>query len=93
MPQTEDRKRFLETFSKVWAVSEEEVELRLRTIAPDMKPPKIGFWRSSEGGIQAVTINWYIYGAIVGPESFKPQWEPWYQRKLTDGVYLWHGYK
>ena len=45
--------------------------------------------------IEAVSINWYIYGVIVGPESFKPTWdhELWYHRKLADGVYLWHGYK
>jgi len=85
----------LELYSKAWAVSKEEVENRLRTIGPDSEPPKVGFYRSSQGAIEAVTISWYIYGVTIGPEPFKPdrEHEYWYQRKLADGVYLWHGYK
>jgi hypothetical protein len=86
---------FVKQYSKLLGVSKEEAERRLRTIGPDPEPPQIGFWRSSEGAIEAVTISWYIYGVIVGPESFKPNWEhaPWYYRKLAEGIYLYHGYK
>lgn len=82
-------------YSKNLAISKEEAERQLRTIGPDPDPPKVGFYRSSQDVIQAVTISWYIYGVIIGPESFKPEWEhaPWYHRTLADGVYLWHGYK
>ena len=95
MPKIEGWDKLLESYSKAWAVSKEEAEGRLRTIGPDQEPPKVEFWRSSQGAIEAVTISWYIYGVIVGPESFKPEWEhaPWYHRKLADGIYLWHGYK
>jgi hypothetical protein len=60
------------------------------TIEPDAAPV-----HSSSGSIEAVSIDWYIYGVMVGSESFNPSWEhePWYTRKLADGVYLWHGYK
>jgi hypothetical protein len=86
---------FVKQYSKSFAISREEAERRLRTIGPDPDPPTIDFWRSSLGNIEAVTITWYIYGVIIGPESFKPEWEhdPWYHRKLADGIYLWHGYK
>jgi hypothetical protein len=65
------------------------------TIAPHRDPPKVDFFQGSSREIEAINISWYGYGVIVGPESFKPKWEhePWYHRKLADGVYLWHGYK
>jgi hypothetical protein len=95
MPNIEGRDKFLESYSKAWAVSKEEAEGQLRTIGPDQEQPTVDFWRASSGVIEAVTISWYSYGVIVGPESFKPEWEhdPWYHRKLADGIYLWHGYK
>lgn len=92
-PKSDGWNEILEMYSKAWAVSEEEAEARLRTIGPDRDPPKTTLWRSSIGTIEAVAISWHKYGIIVGPESFKAEWEPWYQRKLADGIYLWHGYK
>ena len=64
------------------------------TIAPDPTPPVVAFERDRSGHIEAVSISWRGYGVIVGQESFVPKWDykPWYSRKLTDGVYLWHGY-
>ena len=86
--------KFVKEYSKAWSVSEEEAGRMLRTIGPDPARPEVVFWRSTAGAIQAVDIRWYIYGVVVGPESFKPDWDaPWYHRKLADGVYLWHGYK
>jgi hypothetical protein len=94
-PLPKELDQAVEQLSKVWAVSKEEAEVRICTLGPDTDPPQVEFWRSSQGTIEAVTINWYIYGVIVGPETFKPDWEhtPWYNRKLADGIYLWHGYK
>ena len=65
------------------------------TIGPDTDSPTLSWFRGSSGTVEAVSVSWYIYGIIVGPESFSPTWEhaPWYHRKLADGVYLWHGYK
>jgi hypothetical protein len=65
------------------------------TIGPDLEPPTVSFFQGNSGSVEAVSIRWYIYGIIVGPESFSPTWEhaPWYHRKLSDGIYLWHGYK
>jgi hypothetical protein len=76
------------------------------TIGPTRSPCTVSFVRSESGEIQALYIYWYIYGVIVGPKSFQPNWrrpsgthptltkdEPWYHRKPADGVYLWHGYK
>lgn len=90
-----DWDEFVQQYSKTLGVPKAEAERRLRTIGPDPDPPQIGFWRSSQGAIEAVTISWYLYGVIVGPESFKPNWEhaPWYHRKLAEGIYLYHGYK
>jgi hypothetical protein len=59
---------------------------------PDKTPPHVGFIRGTSGGIIAVSISWYIYGVIVGPESFTLKDKSWYDRKLADGIYLWHGY-
>jgi hypothetical protein len=87
--------QFVNQWRKSLAISKEEAERRLRTIGPDTDPPTVWLWRSPQGDIEAVSIYWYIYGVIVGPESFEPEWEhaPWYHRKLADGIYLWHGYK
>jgi hypothetical protein len=65
------------------------------TIGPTPSPCTVSFFRSESGEIEAVSIYWYIYGVIVGSESFVAHWEnePRYHRKLADGVYLWHGYK
>jgi hypothetical protein len=65
------------------------------TIGPTPSPCTVSFFRSDSGEIEALSIYWYIYGVIVGPESFVAKWvhDPWYHRKLADGVYLWHGYK
>ena len=95
MPKIDGWDKILESYSKAWSVSKEEAEARLRTIGPHMEPPTVGLRRSSQDAIEAVTITWYLYGVIVGPESFKPEWDhpPWYHRKLTEGIYLWHGYK
>ncbi len=82
-------------YSEAWAVPKEEASRRLRTIGPDSKQPRVGFLRSTTGAMRAVTVSWQIYGVMIGPESFTPDWEqaPWYHRKLADGIYLWHGYK
>ena len=63
-------------------------------IAPDSNPPTVDLDRDTSGHIESVSISWIGYGAIIGPESFVPKWEhePWYSRRLADGVYLWHGY-
>jgi hypothetical protein len=65
------------------------------SIGPDPAPPSVSVSRGLTGEVESVWISWYIYGIIVGPETFKPKWqtEPWYHRKLADGIYLWHGYK
>ena len=65
------------------------------TYAPEPTPPSVTISRGFFGGVESVRISWYLYGIIVGPESFKPKWQsdPWHHRKLADGVYLWHGYK
>lgn len=65
---------FVKQYSKSLAISKEEADRQLRTIGPDPVPPAVDFWRSSSGAIEAVTITWYIYGVIVGPESFRPEW-------------------
>jgi hypothetical protein len=64
-------------------------------VGPEAVPPSITVSRGTFGGIECVKISWYLYGIIIGPEAFKPKWqtEPWYHRRLADGVYLWHGYK
>jgi hypothetical protein len=82
-------------YSEAWAIPKEEASRRLRTIGPDSKQPRVGFLRSTSGAMRAVTLSWYIYGVMIGPESFTPEWEhaPWYHRKLADGIYLWYGYK
>ncbi len=82
-------------YSEAWAVPKEEASRRLRTIGPDSKQPRVGFLRSTSGAMRAVTVSWSIYGVMIGPESFTPEWDhaPWYHRKLADGIYLWHGYK
>lgn len=87
--------KLLEAYSQAWSVSKEEALRRLNTIKPDSGNPRVGFCRSTADDIEAVSISWYDYGVMVGPESFKPEWEhtPWYERKLADGIYLWHGYK
>src|SRR2546427_1170308 len=46
-PQIVNSEKFLENYSKVLAVSKEEAEKRLRTIGPEMEPPKVGFFRAS----------------------------------------------
>lgn len=63
-------------------------------IAPDSNHPTVDLGRDSSGHIESISISWYDYGAIIGRESFVPKWEnePWYSRKLADGIYLWHGY-
>jgi hypothetical protein len=66
---------------------------RFFTIGPDPDPPRVGFFRDASGDIEAIRFDWYIYGIVVGDESFRTDWDPWYKRKLTEGVYLWHGYK
>jgi hypothetical protein len=94
LPNAVGLDKLAESLSKVCGVSRQEAEAWLATIGPDKDPPEVDFWRSPQGRIEAVTISWYIYGIIVGPDSFKPDWEhaPWYSRKLVDGIYLWHGY-
>jgi hypothetical protein len=94
-PLPKEIDQMMESLAKAWAVSKEEAEARISTIGPDNDPPHVDFWRSPQGTIEAVTINWYIYGVIVGPETYEPAWKyaPWYHRKLADGIYLWHGYK
>lgn len=86
-----DWEELVAAFSKVGTIPASEAEDRLLTMVADRGPPAIGFYRSSQGVIEAVTIRWYLYGVLVGGPSFTPDWKPWYQRKLADGVYLWHG--
>ena len=95
MSQSKEMDALFAIYTRELGITKEEAELRFRTIGPDKKAPEVGFYRSSEGTIQAMTLNWYLYSIIVGPESFKPDWEhnPWYHRKLAVGIYLCHGYK
>jgi hypothetical protein len=95
MPKIEGWDKYMEIWSKSAGISKKEAEERWLTLDPDPDPPKVDFWRSDQGTIEAIGISWYEYGVIVGPESFKPKWEhdPWYYRKLEDGIYLYHGYK
>lgn len=67
--------------------------MALRTIGSSMDPPQISFSRSQDGTIQAVTIDWHLYGITVGPESYGPGPNAWYVRKRADGVYLWYLFK
>ncbi len=61
---------------------------------PDAKPPEVYLGRNSTGQIDCIVISWYMYGVAVGPKSFRSTLEPpFYQRKIADGVYLFHGYK
>jgi len=93
MSQIEGWGKMVEAYSEYWAVSKEEAENKLRTLHPDAEAPAVEFVRSSDRSIKAIAISWYIYGIVVGSESFKLNWEPYYQRKLADGIYLVHGYK
>jgi hypothetical protein len=95
MEKMKEWDQLMEFYSKAWGVSKKEAEKRYASLDPDSDPPKVDFWRSKQRAIEAISIYWYEYGIIVGPESFKPEWEhpPWYHRKLDDGVYLYHGYK
>lgn len=65
------------------------------SIGPEPTAPSVTVSRGLSGGVESVRISWYLYGIILGPETFKPKWqtEPWYHRRLAEGVYLWHGYK
>jgi hypothetical protein len=92
-PKDEGTTNFFAILGKAWGISEEEVEKQLRTIGAPREPPHVGFIRNSGGVIEAVEIKWYLYGIMVGPTSFNPDWKPWYERKLADGIYLWHGMK
>ena len=94
-PQSEDWEKFVESFSKMRSISKKDASDALCTYVPDSKSPRVGFWRSAQGTIEAVTITWYLYGIIVGPETFKAEWgyDPYYHIKLADGLYLWHGEK
>ena len=85
--------KLVKTQSAALSITEEEASNRLRTLSPDSKPPRVGFYRSSEGDIQAVTIGWYFYSVIVGPSDFRYRADPWYKRNLADGIYLTYRYK
>jgi hypothetical protein len=96
--EDERLKEAVELFSKVWSVSKGEAADRLSTVSPDPDPPSVEFYRSPRGAIKAVTIDWYDYGIIVGPPDFK--WNSnrenaglFYEKKLEEGIFLWHGYK
>ena len=89
----ESYREMVSAYAKADNVSEEEIEKRLMTIVPNSSVARVFFQRSEQGLIEAITIQWYIYGVTVGAESFKDTTEPWYQREIEKGIYLWHGYK
>ena len=89
----EGYREMISIYAKRWGVTTEEADKRLRTLGPNKESPRVLLVRSEEGVIKAVSIQWYLYGIIIGPDSYRHDGKPWYKRKLADGVYLWHGHK
>ncbi len=58
-------------------------------MAPMRSPAEIAFALDEHGKAKCVTFSWYLYGIWVGEKSFVPPWEPWFVKKIQNGVYLY----
>jgi hypothetical protein len=70
-----------------------EATNKFYTIRPDPQPARVSIRWQQSGEIERMQVSWYLYGIIVGPESFKLDPVFWYQREFAPGIYIWHGYK
>jgi hypothetical protein len=96
LPTNEIPERLLSIDSQVPKIkfSRPEIPGTYLIFDPDHKAPSFGFYRDSDGNVVAVSIEWYIYAIVIGPESFVLHLgPPMYQWKMANGIYSYRGYK
>ena len=63
----------------------------IENYGPEISLGKVG---GALGPNQAcLVIAWYDYGIIIGPADLTLQFNPWYLKSISPGVYVYHGNK
>lgn len=57
------------------------------------KPPEVSIRLGESGNPECITVGWYLYGLLVGPEDYVTSLQSWYVVQAKPGIYAYHDYK